>query len=102
VPAGSEPNWWLTCITVDPTASGIDVERLRQSLEEDDIETRPMWKPMHLQPLFNGADAYLDGTSECLFSTGLCLPSGSGMTDADLDRVVERLVARLGRPGAAH
>jgi dTDP-4-amino-4,6-dideoxygalactose transaminase len=100
VPAGSAPNWWLTCITVDPATAGVDAEKLRLSLEDHDIESRPLWKPMHLQPLFEGADAYLDGTAERLFARGLCLPSGSGMRDEDLDRVLECLVAQLDHPAS--
>jgi dTDP-4-amino-4,6-dideoxygalactose transaminase len=100
VPPGSAPNWWLTCITVDPASAGVDAEKLRLSLEDHDIESRPLWKPMHLQPLFQGADAYLDGTAERLFARGLCLPSGSGMRDEDLDRVLECLVAQLDHPAS--
>jgi dTDP-4-amino-4,6-dideoxygalactose transaminase len=81
-------NHWLTCITVDP-ASGTTPERLRLALEAEDIESRPTWKPMHLQPVFAGADAVLDGTSERLFATGLCLPSGGNLSESDQARVIE-------------
>ena len=85
---GQSPNHWLTCITVDPARTGFSAEQLRLHLETADIESRPTWKPMHLQPVFATAPQRVDGTSQRLFEQGLCLPSGSGMTDADLDRVL--------------
>ena len=81
-------NHWLTCITVDPE-TGTTPEQLRLALEGADIESRPVWKPMHLQPVFAGARAVLDGTSDRLFATGLCLPSGGAMTGTEQDRIVE-------------
>ena len=93
IPIGSTPNWWLTCITVDPEIAGIDSVHIRESLEAANIESRPTWKPMHLQPLFSDTPSYIDGTSERIFRTGLCLPSGGGMSDDDLDRVIDHLVA---------
>lgn len=92
---GDEANHWLTCITVDPDVTGVTAEAIRVHLEGANIESRPTWKPMHLQPVFAGAPARVDGTAERLFRNGLCLPSGSGMADADLDRVVERLLGAL-------
>ncbi|CAB4777492.1 unannotated protein [freshwater metagenome] len=85
-------NHWLTVITIDPTLAGHDAEALRVHLEGDDIESRPAWKPMHLQPVFADAPRRTNGVSENVFTTGLCLPSGSSMSDADLDRVVARLM----------
>src|ERR1039458_2733505 len=64
IPVRSAPNWWLTCITVDPEITGIDVVQIRESLEAANIESRPTWKPMHLQPLFSDSPSYFDGTSE--------------------------------------
>ena len=90
---GQEPNHWLTCITVDPAVAGFEAEQLRLHLEAGDIESRPTWKPMHLQPVFAGAPAVVDGTAEAIFRTGLCLPSGSGMSDADLDRALDAIAA---------
>ena len=90
-------NHWLTCITIDP-AVGPAPEKVRLALEEADIESRPVWKPMHLQPVFAGARAVVDGTSERLFARGLCLPSGGSMSDADQDRVVDIVRAQWG-PG---
>jgi pyridoxal phosphate-dependent aminotransferase EpsN len=90
-------NAWLSCCTIDP-ATGLTPEAVRLHLEGDDIESRPVWKPMHRQPVFAQAPARLDGTADRLFATGLCLPSGSGMTDADLDRVLTRLGQALSLP----
>jgi dTDP-4-amino-4,6-dideoxygalactose transaminase len=89
-----EPNWWLTCITVDSESSGCSSTDLRLALEAADIESRPTWKPMHLQPLFVGAPVRVDGTAQRLFDRGLCLPSGSGMTDDELERVITALLGR--------
>jgi dTDP-4-amino-4,6-dideoxygalactose transaminase len=88
-------NHWLTCITVDP-AAGPTPEKIRLALEDADVESRPVWKPMHLQPVFARARAVLDGTSDRLFATGLCLPSGGSMTDAEQDRVVDVVRAQWG------
>ena len=82
-------NCWLTCITIDP-ASGVRPEDVRVTLERDDVESRPLWKPMHLQPVFAGAPARLSGVSAELFERGLCLPSGTSMSDDDLSFVIER------------
>jgi pyridoxal phosphate-dependent aminotransferase EpsN len=84
-------NGWLSCITVDPSRAPVTAEQVRAHLEGHDIEARPLWKPMHAQPAFAGNPARLDGTSDALFATGLCLPSGSGMVDADVDRVLGAL-----------
>ncbi|NDV82026.1 DegT/DnrJ/EryC1/StrS aminotransferase family protein [Bacteroides sp. 51] len=82
-------NFWLTCILVDPQLAGQTREDIRLSMEQNNIETRPLWKPMHLQPVFADAPAYVNGTSEHLFDIGLCLPSGPTLTDEDIRRVVE-------------
>jgi pyridoxal phosphate-dependent aminotransferase EpsN len=83
-----ESNCWLTCLTIDPSAFGADREQVRIALEAEDIEARPVWKPMHLQPVFAGHEVFGGDVSARLFEYGLCLPSGSAMTDADQDRVV--------------
>ena len=70
-------NFWLTCIVIDPEKAGTDREKLRLAFEAEQIEARPLWKPMHLQPVFADCPAYVNGTSEALFNNGLCLPSGS-------------------------
>lgn len=82
-----EPNYWLTSITVDPAKFGVSCEDIRLALEDINVESRRIWVPMHLQKPF--ADCRMRGgaVSERLFETGLCLPSGSAMTDDDLDRV---------------
>ena len=84
----SRPNRWLTTLLIDPNAAGASAEAVRLALESENIEARPMWKPMHQQPVFEGAR--LEGTggvAEALFQTGLCLPSGSAMQEHDLDRI---------------
>ena len=86
VPDSSEPNYWLSCITVDP-GGGRTWDDVRCKLEEHDIESRPTWKPLHMQPLFRGAESHLDGTSEWVFERGLCLPSGSSLTNQQFERV---------------
>jgi dTDP-4-amino-4,6-dideoxygalactose transaminase len=93
------PNYWLTCITVDPAEAGTDRERLRQHLEAADIESRPTWKPMHTQPVFANAPRRIDGTSEDLFEHGLCLPSGSAIDRDQLERVIATV--RTGLPSAS-
>ena len=87
VPDWSEPNYWLTCIVVDPRLAGTDRERIRLALEADQIESRPLWKPMHLQPVYRDCPRYDRGVSEALFRDGLCLPSGSALTETELSRV---------------
>lgn len=80
---------WLTCITIDPEQAGTDREKIRLALATANIEARPVWKPMHLQPIFAGAECYGGVVSEGLFDRGLCLPSGSSLTDADRNRVID-------------
>lgn len=82
-------NYWLTCITVDQEEAGFTREDVRLALDGDNIESRPLWKPMHLQPVFKEAPFYGNGTSERLFEIGLCLPSGPTLTDEDVERVVK-------------
>lgn len=82
-------NHWLTCILVDPALAGFSREDLRLKMEAENIETRPLWKPMHLQPVFAHAPFYGNGTSEKLFEQGLCLPSGSILSDEDIRRVID-------------
>lgn len=81
-------NHWLSCVVVDPSKTGgISREDLRLAMEKENIECRPLWKPMHMQPVFADCPFYGDGTAERLFETGLCLPSGSNMTDEDRERI---------------
>ena len=86
-----DSNFWLTCILVNPEVAGFTREDIRLHLTNENIEIRPLWKPMHLQPVFSQAPFYGDGTSEKLFETGLCLPSGPSLTDKDIHRVVEAI-----------
>ena len=80
---------WLTCLTLDPARTQVSPEQLRQALEAQNIESRPIWKPLHLQPVFQGVEYHGRGVSDRLFATGLCLPSGSGMTAQERTRVIE-------------
>ncbi|MDM8003110.1 MAG: DegT/DnrJ/EryC1/StrS family aminotransferase [Bacteroidota bacterium] len=84
-------NFWLTCIEINPAEAGTDREKLRLAFEAANIESRPLWKPMHLQPVFAGCPAYVNGTSEALFTNGLCLPSGSNIDDEGRNRIAEVL-----------
>ena len=84
-------NFWLTCIVIDPAKAGTDREKLRLAFEAANIESRPLWKPMHLQPVFAGCPAYVNGTSERLFTNGLCLPSGSNIDEDGRKRIAEVL-----------
>lgn len=93
-PADRRSTRWLTCLTIDPSACGANRDAVLAALEADNIEARPLWKPLHLQPLYRGTECIGGAVAEDLFARGLCLPSGSGMTEADLDRVV-RIVRRV-------
>ena len=89
-------NYWLTAILVDSEkTNGITRETIRLACESANIETRPLWKPMHLQPVFANAPFYGDGTSEQLFANGLCLPSGTSLTNEELNRVVSEIKKKL-------
>jgi len=78
---------WLTCVTIDP-AAGPDREAVRAALERDNIEARPLWKPMHMQPIYAECPVYGGRVGRHLFETGLCLPSGSALTEADRERIL--------------
>jgi dTDP-4-amino-4,6-dideoxygalactose transaminase len=91
-PDGYFSNRWLTCILVDPKLNnGLTREIIRLTLDEDNIESRPLWKPMHQQPVFANCKSYINGASDKLFEDGLCLPSGSNLTDEEFDRIFESL-----------
>ena len=90
-------NCWLTSILVDPAVCRWTAGELATELAAANIETRPLWKPMHLQPVFAGADALITGAAQRLFETGLTLPSGSALTAADIDRVAGSIRAFLRR-----
>ncbi len=78
---------WLTCLTINPAAFGLDREKVRLALAEQQIEARPVWKPLHLQPIFAECECLGGAVAEDLFERGLCLPSGSNLTTEDLERV---------------
>jgi dTDP-4-amino-4,6-dideoxygalactose transaminase len=85
---GYYSNRWLTCILVDPTTNkGITREVIRLAMDEVNIESRPLWKPMHQQPVFSSSKSYLNGVSDKLFENGLCLPSGSNLTEDEFERI---------------
>jgi dTDP-4-amino-4,6-dideoxygalactose transaminase len=84
---------WLTTLTIDPADFGNDRESVRQALEAANIEARPAWKPMHMQPVYSHHEVYGGGVAEDLFNRGLCLPSGSSLSESDRSRVVEVLRA---------
>ncbi len=83
-------NHWLSAILIDPIkTNGITRETLRLALEAENIESRPLWKPMHLQPIFEKYPYYGNNVAETLFENGLCLPSGSNLTDSDRERIAK-------------
>ena len=81
-------NFWLTSIIIDSSDQHFNKETIRLKLVEENIDSRPLWKPMHLQPVFSAMPAYINGVSEELFNKGLCLPSGSSLTVGDIERIV--------------
>ena len=87
-PHGYYSNRWLTCIVIDPTINkGLTREEIRLAMDDENIETRPLWKPMHQQPVFTSSKSYLNGVSDKLFENGLCLPSGSNLTEEEFERI---------------
>ncbi|NEQ64707.1 MAG: pyridoxal phosphate-dependent aminotransferase [Symploca sp. SIO2D2] len=82
---------WLTCLTVDPNLFGVDRETIRLALAKEQIESRPVWKPLHLQPVFAACESIGGTVAEDLFERGLCLPSGSNLTPRDIDRVIQAI-----------
>jgi dTDP-4-amino-4,6-dideoxygalactose transaminase len=99
MPFGDEvvPNYWMTCVRIDPEVFGADREQIRLALELIDAESRPVWKPLHLQPLFKGAAVVGGAVAERVFAQGLCLPSGSALSPIDQDRIIE-IVLHAARP----
>ena len=89
--ADFNPNYWLSTILIDSEKTGFDYEQLRVALDKANVETRPLWKPMHLQPVYKDVPKYVDGTSESLFNQGLCLPAGPYVTDEDVAYIVEEI-----------
>lgn len=98
-PAGLHSTRWLTALTIDPTETGVTREDIRLMLLEHQIESRPLWKPMHMQPLYSGAPYHGAGIDERLFANGLCLPSGSDMSDEQQDEVIGRVLGMFDTRG---
>jgi dTDP-4-amino-4,6-dideoxygalactose transaminase len=95
-PVGYFSNRWLTTILIDPNLTGgVTREKIAENLAVENIESRPLWKPMHLQPVFAESPFYGNGTSEKLFENGLCLPSGSNLSDEDLAKVIANITEIL-------
>ncbi|MET0885786.1 MAG: aminotransferase class I/II-fold pyridoxal phosphate-dependent enzyme [Mycetocola sp.] len=94
----SADNVWLTSILVDETVTGWNPSELTASLAKENIESRPLWKPMHLQPVFEGAAATVNGSAERLFQTGMTLPSGSVLSDDQVERVAAAIRGFIGLP----
>jgi dTDP-4-amino-4,6-dideoxygalactose transaminase len=87
-PTGYYSNRWLTCILIDPAINkGLTREEIRLAMDKENIETGPLWKPMHQQPIFASSKNYLNGVSDKLFENGLCLPSGSNLTEEEFERI---------------
>lgn len=86
-----DSNYWLTTVVIDSRRTGTDSETVRQHLESQNIESRPLWKPMHLQPVYRDAPRYLNGVSEALFPVGLCLPSGPCVSEEDVQTIVKEI-----------
>jgi dTDP-4-amino-4,6-dideoxygalactose transaminase len=93
IPQWSDWNGWLTCIELENSTIR---DRVMETLEGADIEARPLWKPLHLQPAFAGCDTHVDGTSERLFASGLCLPSGSALSTSDVERIAAHVTTVTG------
>ena len=94
-PEGQYSTRWLTALTIDPNEVGRTREDIRLMLLEHGIESRPLWKPMHMQPLYTDSDYHGSGVDKALFGNGLCLPSGSDMSDEQQDEVIERITTLL-------
>jgi len=88
-------NRWLTTLQINSNHAAHTPEYFRQALEKHNIETRPLWKPLHLQPVFKSYPAFITGISENLFNKGLCLPSGSALTEAELEQICTLLESAL-------
>ena len=84
-------NYWLSTILIDPEKTGTDYEKVRVALDQKGIETRPLWKPMHLQPVYKNNPCYVNGVSEKLFNQGLCIPAGPWVTDKDVAYIVKQI-----------
>ena len=97
---GMRSNAWLTCLTVDPSRLGVSREDIRLALGAQEIEARPVWKPMHSQPVYRDCPSVGTEVSDHLFETGLCLASGSCLTEADQDRIIDIVLSMPGLQSA--
>lgn len=98
-PAFARTTRWLTCMTIDPAKAGTDRDAVIQELENNNIEARPTWKPMHLQPLYKGNECIGGQVAEAIFWDGICLPSGTIMTEEEQERVIRVVRGCFGRRG---
>ena len=96
-----QPNHWLTVAQIDPATAGADRTAVMDVLQARRIESRPAWKPMHAQPVFAGREAVLTGVADEIFDRGLCLPSGSSLTDDEQNRVIDEILGASGRQARA-
>ncbi len=99
--ADSDANYWLSTIEIDPETTGITPDDVREHLARLNVETRPLWKPMHLQPGYADAPAYVNGVSEHLFGRGLCLPSGPWVTPEDVRMIVGEIAYLISSQSAS-
>ncbi|WP_290144625.1 DegT/DnrJ/EryC1/StrS family aminotransferase [Muribaculum intestinale] len=99
--ADSDANYWLSTIEIDPETTGITPDDVREHLARLNVETRPLWKPMHLQPVYADAPAYVNGVSEHLFGSGLCLPSGPWVTPEDVRMIVGEIAYLISSQSAS-
>ena len=99
--ADSDANYWLSTIEIDPETTGITPDDVREHLARLNVETRPLWKPMHLQPVYADAPAYVNGVSEHLFGRGLCLPSGPWVTPEDVRMIVGEIAYLISSQSAS-
>ena len=99
-PEGFRSTRWLTCMLVDPTGFGASREDIRLHLEAENIEARPVWKPMHMQPVFRSFPTVGGAVAEELFEFGLCLPSGSNMSEESRERVVSTVLTTPRTPAS--
>lgn len=94
-PETNRSTFWLSALTIDPDVTGVDREAVRSTLDAENIEARPVWKPMHLQPVWERAPFVGDGVSDRIFEHGLCLPSGSSLDDEDRERIADIVISVL-------
>lgn len=94
-PVWGRSNAWLSIVTFDLLSHPISPTRIRLALEDSNIESRPIWKPMHEQPVFAGSRSFLNGAAEAVYSSGLCLPSGPGITNSDIDEICSVIAQTL-------